>query len=108
VAEGRPDLLEPAIPGLPYLGAELVYAVRAEMACGLEDVLARRTRATLQDARAAAATAPAIAHLLAPELGWSDETAAGEAARVAAGIRDDLARAGLPEPDPSPVGGGST
>ncbi len=106
LAEGRPDLLEPAIAGLPDLGAELVHAVRAEMACGLEDVLARRTRAILQDARAAAAAAPSVARLLAPELGWSAEEAAREAARVAAGVRGELARAGLPEPDRAPVGGG--
>ena len=31
--------------GLPYTGAELVYAAREEMACTLDDVLGRRTRA---------------------------------------------------------------
>jgi glycerol-3-phosphate dehydrogenase len=32
LAEGRPELLEPVIDGLPYTGAELLYAVREEMA----------------------------------------------------------------------------
>src|ERR1700728_1295685 len=35
LADGRPDLLGPAVPGLPYTKAELVYAVREEMACSL-------------------------------------------------------------------------
>ena len=59
VADGRPELLEPLVPGLPYLGAEAIYAVRAEMACTVADVLDRRTRASLRNARAAAAAAPA-------------------------------------------------
>ncbi|MHB1776220.1 MAG: glycerol-3-phosphate dehydrogenase/oxidase [Acidimicrobiales bacterium] len=106
VADGRPDLLEPAVPGLPYLRAELVYAVRAEMARGLDDVLARRTRAAIQDARATAAAATAVAELLAPELGWSPERAAAEAVGYAERLRAELAAAGLPDPADSPVGGG--
>ena len=27
-ADGRPELLEPLVPGLPYLAVEAVYAVR--------------------------------------------------------------------------------
>ncbi len=43
LATGRPELLEPLVPGLPYLGAEAVFAVRSEMATCLEDILDRRT-----------------------------------------------------------------
>ena len=32
LADGRPELLEPLVPGLPYLRAEAVYAARHEMA----------------------------------------------------------------------------
>jgi len=46
-------------------------AVREEFALGLEDVLARRSRALFLDAQAAAAAAPAVADILAAELGWS-------------------------------------
>lgn len=60
----------PLVPGLPYLRAEAVYAVRAEMAITLDDVLTRRTRARLLDRAATVAAAPAVAALLAPELGW--------------------------------------
>ena len=51
VADGRPELLEPVVAGLPYTGAELVYAAREEMARTLDDVLSRRTRATIQRAQ---------------------------------------------------------
>ncbi len=72
----RPDLDEPLVAGQPYLRAEAVYAVRHEMASTLDDVLVRRTRAHLFDRPASLAAAPAVAALLAGELGWSpDETA---------------------------------
>src|SRR5581483_10703712 len=69
----RPELGERLVPGLPYLKAEAVYAVRYEMALTLEDVLSRRTRALLLDIAATAGAAPSVAELMAPELGWSDE-----------------------------------
>jgi glycerol-3-phosphate dehydrogenase len=57
---------------LPYIGAEIVWAVREEMARSVEDALARRTRALFLNANAAAAMAPAVARLLAAELGKDD------------------------------------
>lgn len=54
---------------LPYCGAEVIWATRHEMACTVEDVLARRTRALLLNARAAVETAPRVARLMAQELG---------------------------------------
>ncbi len=56
-------------PRLPYLRAEVVWGARHEMARTLEDVLSRRTRALLLDARASAECAPLAARLLARELG---------------------------------------
>ena len=67
-----PTLGEALVPGLAYVRAEAVYAVRAEMATTLDDVLSRRTRARLLDRDAAQAAAPAVAALLAGELGWDD------------------------------------
>jgi len=63
---------EPLHPALPHLKAEVVWAVRHEMARTVEDVLARRTRALFLNARAAVEMAPAVAELMAPELGWDD------------------------------------
>jgi glycerol-3-phosphate dehydrogenase len=72
----RPELGERLVPGLPYLKAEAVYAVRYEMALTLEDVLSRRTRALLLDVAATAGAAPSVAELVGAELGWSvDEQA---------------------------------
>jgi glycerol-3-phosphate dehydrogenase len=68
----EPGLGEPLVQGLPYLRAEAVYAVRHEMARSLDDVLARRTRARLLDRHATLAAAPAVAALIAPELGWDE------------------------------------
>jgi glycerol-3-phosphate dehydrogenase len=69
LAEGNPDLASPIHPKLPYLRAEIVHAVRSEMARTLEDALSRRTRSLLLDARAALEAAPDVAKLMAQELG---------------------------------------
>ncbi len=54
-------------PGLSE--AMVRFAVRHEYARNVEDVLARRSRLLFLDAREAAQTAPAVAQLLADELG---------------------------------------
>ena len=59
-----PSLAAPLHAALPYTGAEVVWAVRNEMARTVEDVLARRTRALFLNARAAAAMAPEVARLM--------------------------------------------
>jgi glycerol-3-phosphate dehydrogenase len=72
-----PALAEPLHAALPYTGAEVIWAVRHEMARTVEDVLARRTRALFLNARAAREMAPLVAGLLARELRrderWRDE-----------------------------------
>ena len=60
-------------PNLPYRVGEVVWAARHELARTVEDVLARRLRALLLDARASIEVAPRVAELLAAELGF-DET----------------------------------
>lgn len=54
---------------LPYRVGEVVWAVHHEMARTVEDVLARRTRALLLDARAARRAAPRVAAVLGEVLG---------------------------------------
>jgi glycerol-3-phosphate dehydrogenase len=60
----------------PRLG-EVVWAVRAEMARTVDDILARRTRSLILDARAAMEAAPSVAEVLASELNrdraWIDD-----------------------------------
>jgi glycerol-3-phosphate dehydrogenase len=58
-------------PQLTLTEAQVRWAARRELARTVEDVLARRHRALFLDARASIAAAPAVAHLLAEELGFS-------------------------------------
>jgi len=68
IVRDNPSMGEPLHPALPYCGAEVVWAVRAEMARTVEDVLARRTRALFLNARAASEMAARVAAIMAPEL----------------------------------------
>ena len=56
VADGRPELLDPLVPGLRYLSRSRLRRAE-EMARSVADVLDRRTRASLRDARGAAGAA---------------------------------------------------
>ena len=69
LVEEDATLAEPLHPRLPYDGRHVVWAARHELARRVEDVLARRTRALLLDARASIEAAPRVAELLARELG---------------------------------------
>ncbi len=68
LVRAEPALATRLHPALPYTEAEVVWAVRVEMARTVEDVLARRTRALFLNARAAIEMAPRVAALLAAEL----------------------------------------
>lgn len=80
-ASEDPGLAEPLHPDLPYTVGEVRWAAREEMARRVEDVLARRTRALLLNARAASDCAPRVATLLARETGRDDSWAEAEAQR---------------------------
>jgi glycerol-3-phosphate dehydrogenase len=89
------SLGEFAISGLPYRRAEMIYSARNEMVETLEDLLTRRTRAHLQDARATLAAAEAVAQLVAPELGWDAERVAHEVAVYRELVEHEFRSAGL-------------
>jgi glycerol-3-phosphate dehydrogenase len=74
----RPELAERLHAALPYRASEVIWAARHEMARTVEDVLARRLRALLLDARASVEMAPRVAELLAAELGRDEAWAAGQ------------------------------
>ncbi len=63
-------------PKYDYTVAEVVWAVREEMALTLDDVLGRRARLLFIDARAAIEAAPKVAQVMSKELGkdqaWID------------------------------------
>lgn len=77
LAREKPALAAPLSARLPYIAAEVVWSARHELARTVEDVLARRTRALLLDARASIQAAPLVADLLRAELGhdsrWAEE-----------------------------------
>jgi len=64
----QPELGQTLHPRLPYIKAQVIWAVRHEMARTVEDVLARRLRALFLDAKAAIEMAPQVAALMAAEL----------------------------------------
>ena len=64
------NLSEKIHPDLPYLKAEIIWAVRNEMARTVEDFLARRVRALFLDARTSIEAAPVVAEIMAAELNY--------------------------------------
>ena len=73
-----PTLAEP-LPGADdYLRVEAWYAVTHEGARHLEDVLARRTRISIEAWDRGVAAADPVARLMAKELDWDDEQTARE------------------------------
>ncbi len=73
----RPSLGERLHEKFSTMAAEVVWAVRHEMARTVEDFLSRRTRALLLDARASVEMVPKVAELMKRELGrdesWAEE-----------------------------------
>ena len=97
------ELLHPA---LPYQRGEVAWHARHEMARTVEDVLARRTRALLLNARASIEAAPAVARLLAAELGrdaaWEQAQVGAFTALARGYVFTDPASRHSPTPPPSP------
>ena len=91
-----PSLDDRLMPELPYLRAEVVFAVREEMATTLDDVLTRRIPARLFHRDAARIAAPAAAALMAAELGW-------DAAETNRQVADFIARCDAEEAAAVPV-----
>jgi len=93
LAASDPRLSHTLHPRVPILGAQVVWAARNEMARTVEDVLSRRTRVLLLDARAAIELAPAVAELMASELGRGEAWCRAQVAEFTA-----LARGYLVDP----------
>ncbi len=70
IAATRPELAEPLARGCPALAAEVVHAVGSEMAHSVGDFLIRRTSLSWRCPVEADAAAPAVARIMAAELGW--------------------------------------
>lgn len=72
ISKEHPAYNEKLVNGYPYTIAEVVWALRSEMARTVEDVLARRLRLLFLDANAAIEAAPRVGEVISAELG-SDE-----------------------------------
>ena len=68
LADREKHLDERLHPNLPVIAAQVVWAVREEMARTVEDVLGRRTRCLLLDAKASLEAAPKVADIMEREL----------------------------------------
>jgi len=97
LASADASLAAPIVPGLPYTRAEVVYAVRHEMARSVDDVLSRRTRARLLARDASAGASPDVAALMAGELGWTDAERLRQIEAYRASIEIERTTGGLPE-----------
>jgi glycerol-3-phosphate dehydrogenase len=71
LASENSALLDPILEGRPAIKAEVVHAVRHEMAATVEDVLARRIGMQLYSWRDAIQAAPVVGALIAEELSWT-------------------------------------
>jgi glycerol-3-phosphate dehydrogenase len=109
-----PDVLElaasdrslalPLIEGEAPVRAQVVYAVRKEMALTVEDVLARRIGLQLFGWRLAIQAAPTVATLLRQELGWSAREEQSAVERYVTKVNHMITTAGqAPEPTPSAI-----
>jgi glycerol-3-phosphate dehydrogenase len=97
LARGDASLAARLVEGLPHVRAEVVYAIRNEMAQTIEDILARRLGLQLFDWRKSIEAAPAVADLLARELGWTGERRDEAVTNYTGKIRGFLGVLGLPE-----------
>jgi glycerol-3-phosphate dehydrogenase len=101
VTEDR-SLGEPLVPGLPWIAAEAVWAVRREMAMTVSDVVERRTRLSLADP--AAGLESAAPSIVARELASSDAVHIAQVARVRAAVTAERGVVRTPGQTPSEQG----
>ncbi|MEV6094868.1 glycerol-3-phosphate dehydrogenase [Nocardia sp. NPDC051981] len=90
LADGKPDLLQPITDSPGYLRVEAVYAAAAEAALHLDDILARRTRISIEYAHRGVDSADEVARLVAPVLGWSEADIEREVAIYTARVRAEI------------------
>ncbi len=94
MAKDKPELLQPITDAPSYLQVEAVYAAAAEGALHLEDILARRTRISIEYTHRGVNCAGQVAALVAPILGWDPEAVDREVetynARVEAEIKSQM------------------
>jgi len=97
LAAGDPELLRPIAEAPGYLKVEARYAVTAEGALHLEDVLARRTRISIEYPHRGVACAREVAEVIAPVLGWSADDIDREVANYTARVEAEVLSQAQPD-----------
>ncbi len=97
MGEADPTLLEPLDGAAEYLRVEIAYAASHEFALHLDDILARRTRISIETPDRGTESAQAVADLVGPSLGWDDERISNEVESYAA--RVEAERRSQEQPD---------
>jgi glycerol-3-phosphate dehydrogenase len=87
LAEEDRSLLQPLSQTEEYLGVELAYAATHEAALHLDDLLARRTRISIETPDRGVKVARAAAEVVGPLLGWDAERIDSEVAAYEARVR---------------------
>jgi len=96
IVRDHPKLAQPIVPAASAIRAEVIHAIRNELATSVSDFLVRRTSMVWRDPASAIASAPEVARLMGAELGWDharieseiDEFFRTQALRVTATNRD--------------------
>ena len=86
----RPHYGRPVVADAPYLVAEIAYATTHEGALHLDDVLARRTRMSIETSHRGVGAAPAVVTIMGEILDWDQATAQREIDHYEARVRAEL------------------
>lgn len=90
LVESDKKLAKPLAAGLPYLKAEIVYAVTHEGAMSIDDVISRRTRLAFEAPHAGLELVDDIAALIAPVLGWGAKEKKASIAEYRAQVEEEV------------------
>jgi glycerol-3-phosphate dehydrogenase len=97
LADDDPGLLSPIKEAPGYLKVEALYAVTAEGALHLEDVLARRMRISIEYSHRGVDCAREVAEVVAPALGWTAEDVKREVANYTARVEAEILSQAQPD-----------
>jgi len=97
LAAENPGLLSPIKEAPGYLKVEALYAVTAEGALHLEDILARRMRISIEYPHRGVDCAREVADVVAPVLGWTAEDVEREVANYTARVEAEILSQAQPD-----------
>ncbi|MGV7824805.1 glycerol-3-phosphate dehydrogenase [Mycobacterium kansasii] len=97
LAAEDPGLLSPIKEAPGYLRVEALYAVTAEAALHLEDILARRMRISIEYSHRGVDCAREVADIIAPVLGWTAEDIGREVANYKARVEAEVLSQAQPD-----------